>query len=88
MSVLRRRGLIAGSKPSKTSAKGASGWGGARPGAGRRAEGEAPRRNTLTAKVTDAERAEVEALASAAGLPVGVWVYGLIRAALAKPSEP
>lgn len=82
------------SKPSKTSAKreGASGWGGARPGAGRRALDGEPRRHTLAAKVTDAERERAEVLAKAAGLPVGLWVLGLIRAALAnddaKPSEP
>ena len=78
------------SKASKTSAKreGASGWGGARPGAGRRAVDGEPRRHTLAAKVTDAERERAEVLAKAQGLPVGLWVLGLIRAALANDAEP
>jgi len=78
------------SKTSKTSAKreGASGWGGARPGAGRRAVDGEPRRHTLAAKVTDAERERAEVGGAAQG-PWGVWVaWGSIRPAPARGGAP
>lgn len=56
--------------------------GGRRPGAGRKAAGEAPRVAHVTAKLTRAELERVEALAHAEGLPVATWAYRALRAAL------
>lgn len=61
--------------------------GGRRPGAGRKAAGEAPRVAHVTAKLTRAELERVEALAHAEGLPVATWAYRALRAALDAAGE-
>lgn len=56
--------------------------GGRRPGAGRKAAGDAPRVENLALKLTRAELAHLEALAHAEGVPVATWAYRALRAAL------
>ena len=67
-------------KTPKTTPK--SSWGGRREGAGRRAAGEAPRTAALSVKVSEAELVKARALAERAGVPLGVWAYERIKAAL------
>ena len=69
-------------KTPKTTPKSSEGWGGRREGAGRRAAGEAPRKATLSVKVSEAELVKARALADGLGVPVGVWAYERIKAAL------
>lgn len=61
--------------------------GGRRPGAGRKAAGEAPRVANLALKLTRAELAHLEALAHAEGVPVATWAYRALRAALDAAGE-